>query len=400
MNVLDKYHTFPLNKSYVGLSIIGALDTLVVILYLLLTLSIGLWVGSSLFSANIGSGHFMGLAGVGAFSGIAVGAFEWNSIFAFFVLGWIFVPFYDKARVVTVPEYLRKRFGSVRIQLFFSFVSLLVYIFTRISMEICFGTMFLKMVLDTDIYQTMMLILTVTGIYTVTGGLTAVAYAEAFQAFIMILGSAISMGYAFNAVGGYQQFVHKYFQAIPSVTRQGNWTAKPKCYTPRPDAFHIFRSPTSGDIPWPGLIFGGTIVSLFYGCADQVSVQRFLAGKSMLHMKGGCLFCGYLKLLPMFLMVMPGMISRILFSDQVACVVPPECQKFCDSQTGCSTLAYPVLVTKVMPSGLRGFMLSTVCASLMSSLTSVFNSSSALFTMNIYTWIQPLSTEKELMIAG
>ncbi|CAO2608459.1 Sodium/glucose cotransporter 1 [Lemmus lemmus] len=357
-------------------------------------------MGISTFSANIGSGHYMGLAGIGAASGIAAGALEWNTICMFYILGWIFVPIYSKAEVVTLPEYLKKRFGSLRIQLFFSFFSLVVYIFSRISMEISFGAMFLKMVWDTDIYQTMLVVLAITGIYTITGGLPAVAYVETLQAGIMLLGSVLLMVYAFREVGGYQGLVKKYLHAIPSRTQQGNWTAKPQCYMPRQDAFHIFRSFGSGDIPWPGLILGATAVSLFYGCADQVSVQRFLAGKSRLHMQGGCLLCGYLKLLPMFLMVMPGMVSRILYTDQVACVVPSECQKFCSRQSSCSALAYPVLVIGVMPSGLKGFVLSTVCASIMSSLTSVFNSSSALFTLNIYTWIRPLATEKELMIAG
>ncbi|XP_017457186.1 uncharacterized protein LOC365549 isoform X2 [Rattus norvegicus] len=357
-------------------------------------------MGLSIYSSTVGSGHFMGLAGIGAASGIAVGAFEWNTVFMLFMLGWIFVPIYSKAGVVTLPEYLKKRFGSVRIQLFFSFVFLIVYILSRISMEIGFGAMFLKMVWDIDIYQTMLTVLTITGVYTITGGLATVAYVETLQAGIMVLGSALLMGYAFYEVGGYQELVNKYSKAIPSTIQQGNWTAKPECYTPREDAFHVFRSCVSGDVPWPGLVLGATTVSLFYGCADQVSVQRFLAGKSRLHMEGGCLLCGYLKLLPMFLMVMPGMISRVLFPDQVACVVPSECEKFCGRGTGCSALAYPVLVLGVMPSGLQGFMLSTVCASLMSSLTSIFNSSSALFTLNIYTWIRPTATEKELMIAG
>ncbi|CAH6789838.1 sodium/glucose cotransporter 1 [Phodopus roborovskii] len=392
--------SFIRNYSTMGLSIHSTTDTLVMTSYLFLVLFFGLWMGISIYSANIGSGHYMGMAGIGAASGVAVGALEWNTIFMVFVLGWIFVPIYSKAEVVTLPEYLRKRFGSLRIQLCFSFSFLLVYIFIRISMEIGFGAMFLKMVWDTDIYQTMLVVLTITAIYTITGGLTAVAYVETLQAGIMILGSVLLMCYAFREVGGYRGLVKKYFQAIPSRTQEGNWTAKPQCYMPRQDAFHIFRSGISGDIPWPGLILGATTVSLFYGCADQISVQRFLAAKSRLHMKGGCLLYGYLKLLPMFFMVMPGMISRILFSDQVACVVPSECQKFCGRQTGCSSLAYPALAIGVMPSGLKGFMLSTVCASIMSSLTSIFNSSSALFTLNIYTWIRPTATEKELMVAG
>ncbi|XP_051009204.1 sodium/glucose cotransporter 1-like [Acomys russatus] len=400
MDPQENYHDFTRNQTFVTLSIHSVVDTLVMTSYLLLVLCTGLWMGISIYSSNIGSSHYMGVAGIGAASGIAVGALEWNTIFALFVLGWIFVPVYSKAEVVTLPEYLRKRFGSLRIQLVFSFFFLIVYIFSRLSMEIGFGAMFLKMVWDTDIYQTMLVVLIITGTYTITGGLAAVAYVETLQAGVMILGSALLMGFAFHEVGGYQELVSKYFGAIPNKTQLGNWTAKPQCYMPRQDAFHIFRSHASGDIPWPGLILGATTVSLFYGCADQVSVQRFLAGKSRLHMRAGCLLCGYLRLLPMFLMVMPGMISRILYTDQVACVVPSECQKFCGRRTGCSALAYPVLVMGLMPSGLQGFLLSTVCASLMSSLTSIFNSSSALFTLNIYTWIRPTATEKELMVAG
>ncbi|XP_008590733.1 PREDICTED: sodium/glucose cotransporter 1-like, partial [Galeopterus variegatus] len=131
-----------------------------------------------------------------------------------------------------------------------------------------------------------------------------------------------------------------------------------------------------------------------------VFVQRCLAGKNMSHIKGGCLLCGYLNLLPMFSIVMPGMISRILNPDKVACVVPSECQKYCGTKNGCSPIAYPLLMIELLPSGLRGLMLSTLCASLMSSLTSVFNSASALFTLNIYTQIRPVATEKELMITG
>ncbi|XP_031204097.1 sodium/glucose cotransporter 1-like isoform X2 [Mastomys coucha] len=403
MDPAESHRGLTWNHSTLGLSIHSTRDTLVMTFYVLLVLCVGLWallthsrgtikdfflagqnlawwlMGISIYSSNIGSGHYMALAGIGASSGIAVGALEWN--------------------VVTLPEYLKKRFGSLRIQLFFAFIFLIVYIFSRISMEIGFGAMFLKMVWDTDIYQTMLTVVIIIGMYTITGGLATVAYVETLQAGIMVLGSALLMGYAFYEVGGYQKLVNRYPEAIPSQIQQGNWTAKPECYKPRQDAFHIFR-PVSGDIPWPGLVLGATTVSLFYACADQVSVQRFLAGKSRLHVEGGCLLYGYLKLLPMFLMVMPGMISRILFPDQVACVVPSECQKFCGQGTGCSALAYPVLVLGVMPPGLQGFMLSTVCASLMSSLTSIFNSSSALFTLNIYTWFRPTATEKELMIAG
>ncbi|XP_069894200.1 sodium/glucose cotransporter 1-like [Dipodomys merriami] len=424
MDGLGNYYSVTWNWSTVGFHSHNPMATMVTIFYLLLVLSIGLWavlshnratvkdfflaggnltwwlIGTSLFAANTGSGHFMGLAGIGASSGIAVGALEWNSILMLFVLGWIFIPIYIKAEVVTLPEYLRKRFGSIRIQLFLSVLYLILHIFGRISLEICYGAMFLKMAWDIDIYQTTLMLLTIAGIYTITGGLTAVVYAEAFQAGVMLLGSSLLTMYTFSEVGGYKELVDKYFHAIPNVVSEGNWTSKPACYLPRSDALHIFRDPISGDIPWPAVVFGASTLSLFYGCADQVSVQRLLAGKNMSHRKGGCLLYGYLKLLPMFLIVIPGMISRILFPNHVACVVPSECQKYCGAQSSCSPMAYPLLVVAVLPTGLQGFMLSTVCAALMSSLTSVFNSATTVFTMNIYVWIRPMATEKELMIAG
>ncbi|KAF5923074.1 hypothetical protein HPG69_016541 [Diceros bicornis minor] len=158
--------------------------------------------------------------------------------------------------------------------------------------------------------------------------------------------------------------------------------------------------PITGDLPWPGIVFGVSTLSLYYWCTNQIFVQRCLAGKNMSHVKGGCIFCGYLKLLPMFSIVMPGMISRVLYPDKVACVVPSECEKHCGTRTGCNPIAYPVVVVELLPNGVRGLMLSTISASLMSSLTSVFNCASTLFTMDIYTRMRPMATEKELMVTG
>uniref|UniRef100_A0A4X1V0N2 Sodium/glucose cotransporter 1-like n=1 Tax=Sus scrofa TaxID=9823 RepID=A0A4X1V0N2_PIG len=135
-------------------------------------------------------------------------------------------------------------------------------------------------------------------------------------------------------------------------------------------------------------------------CSEKIFVQGCLAGKNLSHVKGGCLLCGYLKLLPMFSIVMPGMISRVLYTDKVACVVPSECEKYCGARTGCSPIAYPVLVVELLPIGFRGLMVSALWAALISSLTSVFNGASAVFTMDIYTQLRPMATEKELMLTG
>ncbi|KAF4011561.1 hypothetical protein G4228_002854 [Cervus hanglu yarkandensis] len=402
----------------------NAADISVIVIYFVVVMAVGLWamfstnrgtvggfflagrnmvwwpIGASLFASNIGSGHFVGLAGTGAAAGIATGGFEWNALVLVIVLGWVFVPIYIKAGVVTMPEYLRKRFGGQRIQVYLSVLSLVLYIFTKISADIFSGAIFINLALGLDLYLAIFILLAITALYTITGGLAAVIYTDTLQTVIMLLGSFILTGFAFHKVGGYGAFVTKYMNAIPTVTSYGNTTIKEECYIPRADSFHIFRDPLKGDLPWPGLIFGLTIISLWYWCTDQVIVQRCLSAKNMSHVKAGCIMCGYMKLLPMFLMVMPGMISRILFTEKVACTVPSECEKYCGTKVGCTNIAYPTLVVELMPNGLRGLMLSVMLASLMSSLTSIFNSASTLFTMDIYTKIRKKASEKELMIAG
>uniref|UniRef100_A0A673WQI1 Sodium/glucose cotransporter 1 n=1 Tax=Salmo trutta TaxID=8032 RepID=A0A673WQI1_SALTR len=354
-------------------------------------------IGASLFASNIGSGHFVGIAGTAAAAGIAIGGFEWNALVVVIILGWLFVPIYIKAGVVTMPEYLKKRFGGQRIRIYLSVLSLFLYVFTKISADMFSGAIFINQALGLNIYLAVVLLLSITALYTVTGGLAAVIYTDTLQTIIMVVGSFILMGYAFNKLGGYENFQERYMMAMPTLT---GVNISKRCYTPRPDSFHIFRDAVTGDLPWPGLVFGLTIQATWYWCTDQVIVQRCLSAKSLSHVKAGCILCGYLKLLPMFVMVFPGMISRILYPDEVACVDPDECQTYCGASVGCTNIAYPKLVVDLMPNGLRGLMLSVMMASLMSSLTSIFNSASTLFTMDIYTKIRSSASEKELMIAG
>ncbi|KAM4527114.1 sodium/glucose cotransporter 1 [Odontesthes bonariensis] len=295
-----------------------------------------------------------------------------------------------------MPEYLKKRFGGQRIRIYLSVLSLILYVFTKISADMFSGAIFIQQALGLNIYVAVIALLSITALYTVTGGLAAVIYTDTLQTIIMVVGSFILMGFAFNEVGGYENFQDRYMMSVPNITDG----IDPSCYEPRADSFHIFRDPITGDLPWPGLVFGLTIQATWYWCTDQVIVQRCLSAKNLSHVKGGCILCGYLKLLPMFLMVFPGMISRILYPDVVGCVDPDECQKYCGASVGCSNIAYPKLVVDLMPNGLRGLMLSVMMASLMSSLTSIFNSASTLFTMDIYTKVRPAAKEKELMIAG
>ncbi|XP_044054929.1 sodium/glucose cotransporter 4 isoform X3 [Siniperca chuatsi] len=352
-------------------------------------------IGASLMSSNVGSGLFIGLAGTGAAGGIAVGGFEWNAVWVLVALGWIFIPVYISAGVVTMPEYLAKRFGGQRIRIYMSVLSLILYIFTKISTDIFSGALFIQVSLGWDLYLSTGILLLVTAAYTVAGGLAAVIYTDALQTLIMVAGAFALMFIAFSKVGWYEGLVDRYMSAVPLVT-----VANTTCHLPLSDAFHLFRDPVSGDLPWPGLVFGLTVLATWVWCTDQVIVQRSLSAKSLSHAKAGSVLGGYLKLLPMFFIVMPGMISRALFPDEVGCVAPAVCQSVCGASVGCSNIAYPKLVVELMPVGLRGLMLAVMLAALMSSLTSIFNSSSTLFTLDLYHRARPKASEKELMIVG
>ncbi|KAB0351545.1 hypothetical protein FD754_016402 [Muntiacus muntjak] len=394
-------------------------DIAVLILYFLFVLAVGLWstvktkrdtvkgyflaggnmpwwpVGASLFASNVGSGHFVGLAGSGAAAGLSVTAYELNGLFFVLMLSWIFLPIYITGQVTTMPEYLRKRFGGNRIPIILAVLYLFIYIFTKISVDMYAGAIFIQQSLHVNLYLAVVGLLAVTALYTIAGGLAAVIYTDALQTLIMLIGALILMGYSFAAVGGLEGLEEKYFLAMAS-NRSGNSS----CGLPREDAFHIFRDPVTSDLPWPGILFGMSIPSLWYWCTDQVIVQRTLAAKNLSHAKGGSLMAAYLKVLPLFIMVFPGMVSRVLFPDEVACADPEICREVCSNPAGCSDIAYPKLVLELLPTGLRGLMMAVMVAALTSSLTSIFNSASTIFTMDLWNHLRPRASEKELMIVG
>ncbi|XP_030236737.1 sodium/glucose cotransporter 2 isoform X2 [Gadus morhua] len=326
-----------------------------------------------------------------------------NALFIVLLLGWLFVPVYLTAGVITMPQYLKKRFGGSRISLYLSVISLFLYIFTKISVDMFSGAVFIQQALGWNIYVAVIALLSITALYTITGGLAALMYTDMVQTLVIIAGAVVLTAFSLSKVGGYAALLARYSTALPNATESldpQRYNISARCYTPRPDAFQLLRDPVEGDLPWPGVLFGIAIVGGWYWCTDQVIVQRCLAARSLTDVKAGCILCGYLKLLPMFLMVFPGMISRVLFPDEVGCVVPEVCKRVCGTEVGCSNIAYPKLVVSVMPNGLRGLMLAVMLAALMSSLASIFNSSSTLFTMDIWTRLRPQAAESELMLVG
>uniref|UniRef100_A0A8C5DDS7 Sodium/mannose cotransporter SLC5A10 n=1 Tax=Gouania willdenowi TaxID=441366 RepID=A0A8C5DDS7_GOUWI len=374
-------------------------DIIVIATYFLLNLAVGIWsscrvnrntlsgyflagrnmvwwpIGSSLFASSVGSGLFIGLAGTGAAGGIAVTGFEWN--------------------IVTMPEYLGRRFGGERIRTYLTVLSLLLSVFTKISTDLYSGALFVQVCLGWNLYLSTVLMLVVTALYTIAGGLAAVIYTDTLQTFIMIVGAIILTITAFNKIGGYHNLERVYSIAVPSKIIPNS-----TCHLPREDAMHLFRDAVTGDLPWPGMTLGLTILATWYWCTDQVIVQRSLSAKNLSHVKGASILAAYLKMLSFIFIVLPGMISRALYPDSVGCVDPEECVRVCGAEVGCSNIAFPKLVIELMPSGLKGLMIAVMMAALMSSLTSIFNSSSTLFTMDIWKKHRPRAPEKELLLVG
>lgn len=361
-------------------------------------------IGASLFVSNIGSEHFIGLAGSGAASGFAVGAWEFNALLLLQLLGWVFIPVYIHSGVYTMPEYLSKRYGGSRLKVYFAFLSVLLYIFTKLSVDLYAGALFIQESLGWNLYLSIVLLICMTALLTVTGGLVAVLYTDALQAVLMIGGALTLTIMSLVKVGGLEGVRTKYMQAVPNVaaiTAAGNYSYSPSCRIhPKNDSLRILRGPLDEDIPWPGFILGQTPASIWYWCADQVIVQRVLAAKNIAHAKGSTLMAGFLKILPMFVIVIPGMISRIMFADEIACIGPEHCMAVCGSQAGCSNIAYPRLVMAVMPVGLRGLMMAVMIAALMSDLDSIFNSASTIFTLDIYKTFRRAASQRELLIVG
>uniref|UniRef100_A0A8K9VAB7 Sodium/mannose cotransporter SLC5A10 n=1 Tax=Oncorhynchus mykiss TaxID=8022 RepID=A0A8K9VAB7_ONCMY len=380
-------------------------DIIIIAAYFLLNVAVGIWsscrvsrntlsgyflagrdmawwpIGASLFASSEGSGLFIGLAGTGAAGGIAVAGFEWNTVCLF--------------QIVTMPEYLGRRFGGERIRTYLSVLSLMLSVFTKISTDLYSGALFVQVCLGWNLYLSTVLMLVVTALYTIAGGLAAVIYTDTLQTFVMIIGAIILTITAFNKIGGYSNLERVYQAAIPSKIIPNS-----SCHLPREDAMHLFRHPVTGDLPWPGMTLGLTILATWYWCTDQVIVQRSLSAKNLSHAKGASILASYLKMLPFIFIILPGMISRALYPDSVGCVDPEECVRVCGAEVGCSNIAFPKLVIELMPSGLRGLMIAVMMAALMSSLTSIFNSSSTLFTMDIWKKYRAYASERELLLVG
>jgi SSS family solute:Na+ symporter len=328
--------------------------------YFLADRSVG-WiaVGASLFATNISSEHFIGLAGSGASSGLAVGHFEWLAVFMVMTLAWVFVPFYLRSGVYTMPEFLERRYGSA-CRWYLTTVSVIAYVFTKISVSLYAGALVLRQVVGWDFYTSATVMVVATGVYTIFGGLSAVIYTELLQAVVLLVGAIVLTLLGLSEAGG----------------MAGLRAALP------PDFFHMIKPASDPAFPWTGIFFGAPILGIWYWCTDQVIVQRVLGARSESSARGGAIFCGLLKVLPVFVLVLPGLIARTLYPDLRG-----------DD-------AYPALVVRLLPPGLIGLMVAALMAALMSSLSATFNSASTLVTFDIYKKLNPSASEARLVAFG
>ena len=319
------------------------------------------FIGASLFVSNISTEHFIGLSGTGASSGMAVGHFEWLACLILLILGWVFVPFYLRSNVFTMPQFLERRFNR-QCAVYLAGISIIAYIFTKISVQLYAASVVLERVAGWSLWKTAVVLVIATGVYTIAGGLAAVIYTDTVQTLILIAGAAALTIIGLHRVGGLEHLR----------------TMVPPSY------FHMMKPATDSQFPWTGIFFGAPILGIWYWCTDQVIVQRVLSARDEGHAKAGTIFAGFLKILPVFLLVLPGIIAFALFPDQV---VKPD-------------YAYPTLVLNLLPVGLVGLVMAALLAAVMGAMSSVFNSASTLVTLDFYKKIRPQADERQLVMFG
>jgi SSS family solute:Na+ symporter len=339
--------------------------------YFLANRNLGWWViGASILASNVGSEHIVGLAGTAGKSGTVMGHYELHS-WIVLILGWVFVPFYMRSMVYTMPEFLERRFNAKARRLL-SIIQLLSYIIAKASVTIFAGALVFNQFFGVGFWEGAIILVVITGIYTVLGGLHAVMYTEAIQAIVLLLGSAVLLFIGLEKVGGWNALM----------------TTLPK------EKLNMFPSLNDPDFPWLGILFASPIVGIWYWCTDQHIVQRCLAARNEREARRGTIFAAYLKILPFFIFLIPGLIAFALHA-QGKLILPLN-----ENGTTDYNASFPAMVEQIMPMGLRGLLAGGLLAALMSSLASVYNACSTLFTMDIYQKMKPAASDKELVRVG
>ena len=333
-------------------------------------------IGASLFASNIGSEIIIGVSGAGARAEMPQANFEILAALMLILLGWVFVPFYLRSGVFTMPEFLEKRYSRA-CRNYLSVISVLAYVITKISLIIFAGALVFE-TMGISFWTGAIITIVATGFYTILGGLKAVIYTDMLQTFILLAGTGAVTYFGLNQLGGWDVL-------LESLTEASKTPGNPQV----DQFFNLWRPADDTAYPWTGMLFGAPILGIWYWCTDQFIVQRTLSAKDLSNARKGTLFAGFLKLLPVFIFFIPGVIAYAL------------------SQKGMLNFslenpdhALPAMINGFLPLGLKGLAISGLLAALMSSLSSAFNSSSTLITFDFYKQYKPNATEKELVWVG
>jgi len=341
-------------------------------------------IGASIFASNIGSEHLIGLAGAGASSGMAMAHWEIQG-WMILVLGWVFVPFYSRSMVTTMPEFLERRYNKES-RTILSMISLVSYVLTKVAVTVYAGGLVFKEVFGIEslwgidfFWISAIGLVLLTAAYTVIGGMKSVLYTSVLQTPILLLGSLIIVVLGLRALGGWDEMMR--IASAVQVNEYGD------------SMTNLIRSNRDADFPWLGVFIGSAVIGFWYWCTDQFIVQRVLSGKNETQARRGTIFGAYLKLTPVFLFMIPGMIAFAMAQKGV--VINGEAFTLSSSDA-----AFPTLVAKLLPAGVKGLVVCGILAALMSSLASLFNSSAMLFTIDFYKKYRPEATEKKLLGVG
>lgn len=338
-------------------------------------------IGASIFASNIGSEHLVGLAGSGAESGMAMAHWEMHG-WMILLLGWLFVPFYSRSKVFTMPEFLERRYNS-HARSFLSIISLVSYILTKVAVTVYAGGVVFKDVFDIDsivfwgyeidfFWVSAIGLVLITGLYTTYGGMKAVLYTSVLQTPILLIGSIAILILGLIKVGGWNEMMEI---TRANVTVHGDSMAS------------LMRSHNDPDFPWTGVILGSAIIGFWYWCTDQFIVQRVLSGRNMKQSRRGTIFGAYLKLTPVFIFLIPGMIAYALQEKGLLTLESNDA-------------AFSTMAKELLPMGFKGIVIGGILAALMSSLAALFNSSAMLFTVDFYQKYIPNKSERHYVTVG
>jgi len=393
----------------------SALDWMVVALYFVANTAICVWcallkekdttdyflasrsagwflIGSSIFASNIGAEHLIGLAGSGADSGMAFAHWELHS-YLILVLGWVFAPFYLRAKIFTTPEFLERRYTPAT-RTFLSVIFLVSYVLTKASVTIFAGAFAIQTILGYDVISVPVFgdvdffwfaalsLVSITGVFVVFGGMKSVLWTEAMHVPVLLVGSTVLLVVGLYRIGG--------LDALRAANPETIHLWRPLSTTPETQGFPGFLFDPSAT-PWLGVLIASPIIGLWYWCTDQYIVQRVLTARNLTEARRGTLFAGYLKLAPVFIFLLPGMIAVALWKQGA-----PGFEAIEANPQG----AFPILVSNLLPVGLKGLVLAGMLSALMSSLASLFNSTATLFTVDFYKRLWPQSREKHLVTVG